>query len=524
MPARAAQAAVASSAVAFSAAASAAESTAEEAGASSSASALPAAEEGPAAADEDAAAEGGDDAEEAAGEDAAEAGGKKKKKKKNKVAKASAGSAAVPGSVDKENNEEDKDDGAEGLSSQEQLLSILRRSRICEESRRQHERPHLFWDTQPVPSMGSENFQDSGPIDEVKTPDDVREEGYALPEQFEWCTCDIDDDAEAKEIYNLLSENYVEDDDSMFRFDYSVPFLRWALKPPGHLRLWHLGVRVRNSLKLVGFITGVPATVQVHESTLRMVEINFLCVHKRLRSKRLAPVLIKEITRRVNKQNVWQAVYTAGVVLPRPVSECRYYHRSLNPKKLIDVGFSHLGPRMTMARTIKLYKVPDVPQLPGMRAMEKKDVQRVFELISGYLKKFPLHPELTPDEVAHWMLPRDRVVYSYVRDSDTGEVTDVCSFYSLPSTILGHEKYNLLKAAYSYWNVATTVPLHELMNDALILAKQNDFDVFNALNVMENEQFLKELKFGIGDGFLQYYLYNWKSPKIDPSGIGLVLL
>ena len=33
-----------------------------------------------------------------------------------------------------------------------------------------------------------------------------------------------------------------------------------------------------------------------------------------------------------------------------------YHHRSLNPKKLIEVGFSHLGARMTMARTIKLYK------------------------------------------------------------------------------------------------------------------------------------------------------------------------
>ena len=33
-----------------------------------------------------------------------------------------------------------------------------------------------------------------------------------------------------------------------------------------------------------------------------------------------------------------------------------YWHRSLNPKKLIEVGFSHLGARMTMARTIKLYK------------------------------------------------------------------------------------------------------------------------------------------------------------------------
>mmetsp|Transcript_155564 Transcript_155564/g.282953 ORF Transcript_155564/g.282953 Transcript_155564/m.282953 type:complete len:497 (+) Transcript_155564:189-1679(+) len=454
---------------------------------------------------------------------------KKKKKKKNKGAKAAAAPPKEEGKEGEKKEEKEGEDkeGGDGLSSQEQLLQILRRSRICEESRRQVERPHLFWDTQPVPSMGSENFQDSdsGPIDEHKTPESVRPEPYPLPDAFEWCTCNVDDDKEAQEIYQLLSENYVEDDDSMFRFDYSVPFLRWALKPPGYLDFWHLGVRVKSSLKLVGFITGIPASIQVYDKTIKMVEINFLCVHKRLRSKRLAPVLIKEITRRVNSKNIWQAVYTAGVVLPRPVSECRYYHRSLNPKKLIEVGFSHLGPRMTMARTIKLYKVPDQPQLPGMRVMQPRDVSRVFELVTGYLKKFALHPEFEKDELAHWMLPRDGVVYSYVReDLVTGDVTDVCSFYSLPSTILGHDKYNLLKAAYSYWNVATTVPIHELMYDALILAKQQDFDVFNALNVMENDYFLKELKFGIGDGFLQYYLYNWKCPKIEPSGIGLVLL
>merc|ERR1711972_326695 len=281
--------------------------------------------------------------------------------------------------------------------------------------------------------------------------------------------------------------------------------------------------------KLVGFISGIPAHITVHEKTVNMTEINFLCVHKKLRSKRLAPVLIKEITRRVNKENIWQAVYTAGVVLPRPVSECRYYHRSLNPKKLIDVGFSHLGPRMTMARTIKLYKVPDTPQLPGLREMEPRDVPRVHELVTGYLKQFALHPEFKEDEIVHWMLPRKGVIYSYVRECSSGpkgktQVTDVCSFYSLPSSILGNDKYTLLKAAYSYWNVATTVPLHELMYDALVFAKMYDFDVFNALNVMENEAFLKELKFGIGDGFLQYYLYNWKCPKIEPSGIGLVLL
>merc|ERR1712048_308750 len=202
--------------------------------------------------------------------------------------------------------------------------------------------------------------------------------------------------------------------------------------------------RVKSNNKLVGFITGIPAQIQVYERSVKMAEINFLCVHKKLRSKRLAPVLIKEITRRVNRENIWQAVYTAGVVLPRPVSECRYYHRSLNPKKLIDVGFSHLGPRMTMARTIKLHKVPDQPQLTNMRAMQAKDQQRVFELVSGYLKKFPLHPEFTAEELAHWMMPQEGVVYSYVREDDSGQVTDVCSFYSLPSSILGNDKYQTL--------------------------------------------------------------------------------
>lgn len=55
----------------------------------------------------------------------------------------------------------------------------------------------------------------------------------------------------------------------------------------------------------------------------KMVEINFLCVHKKLRSKRVAPVLIREITRRVHLEGIFQAVYTAGVVLPKPVGTCR---------------------------------------------------------------------------------------------------------------------------------------------------------------------------------------------------------
>ena len=79
----------------------------------------------------------------------------------------------------------------------------------------------------------------------------------------------------------------------MFRFAYSHAFLRWALQPPGFRREWHCGVRATASGKLLAFISGVPAKLRVRGSLLRTVEINFLCVHKKLRHKRLAPVLIK---------------------------------------------------------------------------------------------------------------------------------------------------------------------------------------------------------------------------------------
>ena len=138
---------------------------------------------------------------------------------------------------------------------------------------------------------------------------------------------------------------------------------------------------------------------------VRTCEINFLCIHKKLRSKRLAPVLIKEVTRRVNLDGVFQvrdgwegrggrwlqmcarfvhaptharkrtraraaacaksltqtappprppqAAYTAGVVLPKPVTSTRYWHRTLNPKKLVECGFTKIPPRMTMQRMVR---------------------------------------------------------------------------------------------------------------------------------------------------------------------------
>jgi glycylpeptide N-tetradecanoyltransferase len=361
-----------------------------------------------------------------------------------------------------------------------------------------------------------------GPIVPNKIEADLRQEPYTMPAGFEWSNVNVQDADDRLELYNLLANNYVEDDDALFRFDYSQDFLSWALTPPGFKDDFLFGVRTKSNNKLVAFISAVPAHIKVYKEQVEVVEINFLCVHKKLRSKRLAPVLIKEITRRANLAGVFQAVYTAGTVLPVPVASARYFHRSLNPKKLVKVGFSRLGHRMTMARMQKLYKLPTETTTPGLRLMEARDVDGVHALLATYLERFQLKIVFSKEEVAHWLLPRDKVIHSYVVCNASDTVTDFLSFYHLPSAILHHN--DTLHAAYSYYNVATSVPLEDLMKDALILAKNMGSDVFNALNLMENQEFLEELKFGTGDGNLQYYIYNWSCKYMPPADVGIVLL
>lgn len=63
------------------------------------------------------------------------------------------------------------------------------------------------------------------------------------------------------------------------------------------------------------------------------------------------------------------------------------------------------------------------------------------------------------------------------------------------------------------------------MRFALAQAKELGLDVFNALDIMENTEFLAELQFAPGDGSLHYYLYNWHfETRMIPSDIGIVLV
>lgn len=144
---------------------------------------------------------------------------------------------------------------------------------------------------------------EEGPIDPIKTVEEVRQEPLPLPSGFEWSLIDIKNDVQVsfailvvptvapklmtkcEEVYSLLSENYVEDDDAMFRFRYSKEFLLWSvaascimrvgheltsrsLTAPGYHLDWHIGVRVQKTGKLVAFISGILVDIRVRSKSV----------------------------------------------------------------------------------------------------------------------------------------------------------------------------------------------------------------------------------------------------------------
>ncbi|KAI9807852.1 MAG: glycylpeptide N-tetradecanoyltransferase [Sarcosagium campestre] len=415
---------------------------------------------------------------------------------------------------------------------------------------------YKFWQTQPVPRFDDKPQAAEGPI-KIIDPAEVSKEPSPLVEGFEWVTMDLTDKSQLVEVYTLLNGHYVEDDGAMFRFSYSVSFLNWALKAPGWRKEWHVGVRAVQSRKLVAFISGIPMDLRVREKTLRCSEINFLCIHKKLRAKRLTPVLIKEITRRCNEVGIWQAIYTAGVILPKPVSSCRYFHRSIDWLKLNEINFSPLPHGSTKARQISKYHLPNHTATAGLRPMRRGDVDVVLDLLTRYLARFDMAPVFTREEVEHWLVHEEgaeseQVVWTYVvEEPESHRITDFFSFYALNSSVIGNDKHDFVLAAYLFYYASETAfngegttdrralkaRLNALIEDALILAKEFNFDVFNALTLLDNPLFLEQQKFGPGDGQLHYYLYNYRTAPIaggvdernnvdetSSNGVGVVML
>ena len=215
-----------------------------------------------------------------------------------------------------------------------------------------------FWDKQPVPQDGY-TYESGREIEKEKV---ITHEPVSLPQGFSWCKPPLE------EAHKLLHDHYVCDE--TFRLSYSLETLKWAASHESR------GIREDVSGTLIGYISSVPTKVRVCEDVLPMVQINFLCVHPDYRDRGFAPVLISEIKRIANTENVWQAIYTAVTKIPGSVAKSSYWHRFLNVKRLVKTGFYQ-----TNRLREKYFEIRGNSQF---RRMTHRDVPKVTKVLKKY--------------------------------------------------------------------------------------------------------------------------------------------
>ena len=394
-----------------------------------------------------------------------------------------------------------------------------------------------FWSTQPVPQFNKPLNIEFGQILKDINIENIPKEPYTLPEGFEWKEINLNQVSDIDKLYEFLKSNYIEDESHLFGSDYSKDFLKWFLSPPGMNNDWLLSVvkedKIKNKKKIIGFISAIPTKLSINNNEIKMAKVCFLCVKKEFRKKRLTPVLIKEITRRINLKNIWQGIYKTFAYLPKAFTKSQYFYRVINLKKLLDVQYTCLpNNKMSLGNALKKYDLPDEPKISGFRKMETKDLEQIYNLILLRNKKYKIYEILDIKEVEHWLLPRNNIVYTYVLEDEEHKITDFCSFYSIQRTILNQNKigenasnkYKKINFAYELINFNTSISMKELLRSAVILAKQNGFDAYHCIDYKENSDNFKELLFMEKIGKMKYYLYNFVVPETSIDDFSMMFI
>lgn len=339
---------------------------------------------------------------------------------------------------------------------------------------------HQFWDKQPVPREG----MGSGEIEATR---ETSKKTTKLPEGFVWSSCSL------KEACAFLNAYYVGND--TFRMGYNVDILKWSVNDS-------VAIRHCETNDIVGYISSAPVTMRLEDKTLDMVQITYLCVHKNYRTMNFTPLLITEIKRRANRREVWQAIYTAQTKIPTPMTKAYYWHRFLNVKRLVQIGFHQTN------RLRESYYEVRGPCKCLWRKMTLEDVPKVTHLLRKHMSMFKVAPVVDETYVKTWLLP----IHSYVNDA----TDDFISFYDV--------LYNRVDGTDSVKQVYKFHIVGDVYNDAFLLAKNQGYDVFNLLDVGVDTESLERMKFLKGNGSVYYYLWNWNlSERIERKEINHII-
>ena len=345
-----------------------------------------------------------------------------------------------------------------------------------------------FWQTQPVVHNRETKVAES-------TERPLGTSPVSLPAGLKWVTLDPTTDEHLQRLVGLLDEHYLVDENKNFRLLYPKKLLRWVLTSPGAENDFLFGLEDTEG-RLVGSIALLPGLLQSESDTLPVVDIDFLCLHEDWRLRGLAPVLIREATRRANTYSIFQAVYTNNKSTSLPLTSVFVKHFVFRPKKLLVAHFVSSA----LAEFFHEKQLPARIEASKLRRAAPTDLPAIQEILAALdktYKKVYAHPK-------HWLLDKEGVVRSFVFEENRA-VCGFVSFYELVTVSL--KTRTSFRTAVLFHLVVSTAVEREVLLEALVVMQALGFDQVLA-QLAGSSETLRDLGFVAGDGCLQFYIYN----------------
>jgi glycylpeptide N-tetradecanoyltransferase len=268
--------------------------------------------------------------------------------------------------------------------------------------------------------------------------------------------------------------------------------------------------------------------MQVNKTIDDFIEVKLLCVHQQLRTKKLVPCLITELTRLFSVNNYSKGVFNANIYINKPLISSKYYLKPLNVDKLVDTGFLKLdlkNNKVTVDNIKKANEIITKNTPKNFVDMQPQHIEMSFNIFNKYMEKYNYHPIFTLDEFTHTFY-NNEFVKSYVfegSDDDGVYVNDFVSYYVTDIKVLkGEHKDTTIKKGTLFYYSSLNETSYSILKNILISANNNGIDVFCANGIMEHCDMLRELGFEEFGQELHYYLYNWKVRNMSNKQIGYI--
>lgn len=385
---------------------------------------------------------------------------------------------------------------------------------------------NLFWSTQPVPKI-NEIVSSYGPIEKEQDNSSIGTEALKISDQFQWDIMDVRNIDVCNTLTEFLNKHFIKNSNELkYRSYYTTEYVQWLLCRPNHDTFdpeLCVGVRVKQTNALVGFISANITNYNIRRDIVKIAQVNFLCVHDKLRNKRLTPLLIKELRRRLYHKNCYQALYNNECYLPKPFTKIECYNRALDLDYLVQSGFTRIESGVAVDDIKSTLKLPSTPlnkQFMPLDTDNMDDVGVTWYLLNSYLKKkYVCYPIFSLDEFIH-IFCNKAIVTPYILKKD-GIIKEFTSYYNLP--IKSYDNNTIINVGYLFYYTSFIETPYRLIKDMMIVAKNNNVHLLNAFSGLEHTDIMRELNFEPSTKNIYYYFYNWRCPNLVNTQVGLIL-